>query len=64
MKAQLKTALGSYLRTALSAVLGAWIAGQTNPKLLITLAISSVAAPLMRALNPNDTALGIKNVTK
>ena len=61
MKTQIKAAASSYLRTALSAVLGAWIAGQTNPKLLITLALSSVAAPLLRAMNPNDPAFGVKN---
>lgn len=61
MKAQMKSALWSYCRTALSAVLGAWIAGQTDPKLLVSLAISSVAAPLLRAVNPNDPAFGVKN---
>ena len=60
MPKQLKAALGSYLRTAASAVLGAYIAGQTDPKLLLSLAGSAVAAPLLRALNPNDAAFGMK----
>jgi len=48
----------SYVRTALSAILGAYIAGQTDPKLLGTLALSAVAGPLLRALNPKDAAFG------
>ena len=55
---QLKAALMSYVRTALSAILGAYIAGQTDPKLLGTLALSAVAGPLLRALNPKDAAFG------
>lgn len=60
MKKQLIAALATYARCAASAVLGAYIAGQTNPKLLISLALSSVAAPLFRALNPNDASYGSK----
>lgn len=48
----------SYLRTALSAILGAYIAGQTDPKLLASLALSAIAAPLLVALNPNDPTFG------
>ena len=55
---QLKAALMSYVRTALSAILGAYIAGQTDPKLLGTLALSAVAGPLLRALNPKDASFG------
>lgn len=55
---QLKAALMSYVRTALSAILGAYIAGQTDPKLLGSLALSAVAGPLLRALNPKDAAFG------
>lgn len=60
MQKQLLSALATYGRTAGSAVLGAYLAGQTSPKLLLTLAASSVAAPLLRALNPNDSSFGIK----
>jgi hypothetical protein len=61
MLKEMKCAGASYLRAAASAVLGAYIAGQTNPKLLLSLALSAVAAPLLRALNPNDKAFGSKN---
>ena len=59
MKKQLLAALASYARTAASAVLGAYIAGQTNPKLLLSLAGASLAAPLLRAMNPKDSAYGV-----
>ena len=55
---QLQAACMSYARTALSAILGAYIAGQTDPKLLGSLALSAIAAPLLRALNPKDAAFG------
>ena len=58
MNAKLKAAGMSYLRTALSAILGAYIAGQTDPKLLGSLALSAIAGPLLRALNPKDAAFG------
>ena len=58
MNAKLQAIVMSYLRTALSAILGAYIAGQTDPKLLASLALASVAGPLSRALNPKDLAFG------
>ena len=61
MPKQMQSAIASYLRAAASAVLGAWVAGQTNPKLLLSLAISAIAAPLLRAMNPKDDSFGVKN---
>lgn len=58
MNAKIQAAVMSYLRTALSAILGAYIAGQTDPKLLASLALSAVAGPLLRALNPKDASFG------
>ena len=58
MNAKLQAAVMSYLRTALSAILGAYLAGQTDPKLLASLALSAVAGPLLRALNPKDASFG------
>jgi hypothetical protein len=58
MNAKIQAIVMSYLRTALSAILGAYIAGQTDPKLLGSLALSAVAGPLLRALNPKDAAFG------
>ena len=58
MNAKIQAIVMSYLRTALSAILGAYIAGQTDQKLLGSLALSAVAGPLLRALNPKDAAFG------
>jgi len=58
MNAKIQAIIMSYLRTALSAILGAYIAGQTDIKLLGSLALSAIAGPLLRALNPNDAAFG------
>lgn len=60
MPKSLQAMIASYLRAAAAAVMGAWVAGQTDPKLLISLAVSAVAAPLLRALNPKDSAFGVK----
>lgn len=56
-KAQ-KAALASYGRAALVAVVTALAMGKTNPRDLLTAAIIAVAAPLLRAINPNDAAFG------
>ena len=60
MPKQMQAALASYLRAVAAAVLGAWVAGQTDPKLLLSLALSAIAAPLLRAVNPKDCAFGVK----
>ncbi|NTW90455.1 MAG: hypothetical protein HGA35_00720 [Erysipelotrichaceae bacterium] len=51
----------SYLRTAISAAVAVWMTGNHDWKALGTAALSAVLGPLMRALNPNDHAFGIKN---
>lgn len=58
MNKQVKAALASYLRTALSALAGALIAGQTDLKTLGCMFLGAFLAPLARALNPNDPAFG------
>jgi hypothetical protein len=59
MNKQLQAALASYARTAVSAVLAMYLAGNTDTKALASAAIASVAGPLLRALNPKDSAFGI-----
>jgi hypothetical protein len=49
----------SYARTAVSAVLALYMAGNHDGKALASAALASVAGPLLRALNPKDTAFGI-----
>lgn len=56
----IQAALASYLRAAVSAVLAMYLAGNTDAKALGSAALAAVAGPLLRALNPNDPAFGIK----
>ena len=57
---QLQAIAASYLRTAVSAVVGAYLAGQTDPKTLGCMFLAAVLGPLARALNPKDSSFGIK----
>ena len=59
MNAQLKAAVASYLRTAVSATLALYLAGNTDVKALGTAALAAVAGPLLRALNPKDASFGL-----
>jgi hypothetical protein len=56
-----KTMIQSYIRTAISAAVAVWMTGNHDWKALAAAAGSAVLGPLMRALNPNDHAFGIKN---
>ena len=55
----LKAMIASYARTAISAGLGMYLAGHTDPKSIGMAAAGAVAGPLFRALNPKDTSFGI-----
>jgi len=59
MNKTLKAAIASYGRAALVAVVVALSMGKTDPRDLLTAAVIAIAAPLLRALNPNDSAFGI-----
>jgi CBS-domain-containing membrane protein len=49
---------GSYLRAALAAVIALYLAGENNPKNLLMAAIAAVAGPVLKALDPKETAFG------
>jgi hypothetical protein len=55
----LKAIVASYARTAVSAGLGMYMAGHTDPKSIGMAAAGAVAGPLFRALNPKDSSFGI-----
>lgn len=55
----LQAMIASYARTAISAGLGMYLAGHTDPKSIGMAAAGAVAGPLFRALNPKDTSFGI-----
>jgi len=59
MNKQLQAILASYGRTAVSAALGMYMAGHTDPKSIGLAAAGAVAGPLLRALNPKDAAFGL-----
>lgn len=58
-KAQLQSAAGSYIRAALSSVVALYLAGQTDPKVLVNAFLAGLIGPLAKALNPKDKAYGI-----
>ena len=55
---QLQAIAASYLRTAVSAVVAMYMAGNTDPKALGCAFLASILGPLARALNPKDGSFG------
>jgi hypothetical protein len=49
---------GTYLRAAFAAVLAMYIAGVTDPKALGSAFLASLAAPIIKALDPKESAYG------
>jgi hypothetical protein len=49
---------GTYLRAAFAAVLAMYIAGVTDPKALGSAFLASLAAPILKALDPKEAAFG------
>lgn len=60
MSTQLQAVVASYLRTAISAAAGMYLAGHTDTKSLAMAALGAILGPLARAVNPKDTAFGLK----
>ncbi len=58
-KEQLVSAAGSYIRAALASVVALYMAGQTDPSVLVNAFIAGLVGPLAKALNPKDKAYGI-----
>jgi len=57
---ELKTAAGSWARAFLVAVISMAAAGVTDPKALVAAGVASILPPVLRYLNVNDPALGMK----
>jgi hypothetical protein len=49
---------GTYLRAAIASVLAMYIAGVTDPKALGSAFLASLAAPILKALDPKESAYG------
>jgi len=58
-KEQLIAAAGSYIRAALASVVALYMAGQTDPSVLVNAFVAGLVGPLAKALNPKDKAYGI-----
>jgi hypothetical protein len=53
------TALTSYLRAGIASVLALVVAGATDPKQLAIAFIAAFAGPVIKWLDPSETAFGI-----
>ena len=60
MLEQILSALGTYGRAFLSAVLALYMTGKTNPGDLVKGGIAAVVPVILKALNPNEPAFGFK----
>ena len=58
MRNDLVSAFYSYLRVFAAAVLALYMAGETDPKALISAGVAAVLPPIIRWLDPNDSLYG------
>jgi hypothetical protein len=57
---ELKPMLASYARSFIAASLAVYMAGNQDPKAILSAGIAAVVPVLMRWLNPNDQVYGRK----
>ena len=57
-KKKLEAIASTYLRAAAAAVVALYLAGETNPTSLAIAALSAVAGPVLKALDPKATEFG------
>jgi hypothetical protein len=57
MNSQLKAAALSYLRAALASAAALYISGITDPKILMNALLAGFIAPVLRAIDPKDSAI-------
>jgi hypothetical protein len=58
-KAKVKEALASYARSFIAAMLALYMAGITDPKVLLNAGVAAVAPVVLRAINPKDKSFGV-----
>jgi hypothetical protein len=58
MKANSQALLASYGRSVVGAVIAVYMTGANNPTDYVKAAIAALIPPVMRWVNPNDTAFG------
>jgi hypothetical protein len=59
-KDKLIAGLNSYLRAAVASVVALYMAGQTEPKVLVNAFIAGLLGPILKAVDPKATEFGIK----
>jgi hypothetical protein len=57
-KDKLKAIASTYLRAAIASVIALYLAGETNPKNLLVAFVAAVAGPVLKAIDPKETAFG------
>ena len=57
---QFKAIAASWARSFLAAALALYMTGETDPKTLAMAGVAAVAPVVLRWLNPNDVAFGVK----
>lgn len=57
---QFKAIVASWARSFLAAALALYMTGETDPKTLAMAGVAAVAPVVLRWLNPNDAAFGVK----
>ena len=60
MKEQAIAAAKSYGRASLASVAALYMSGITDPKVLANAFIAGLIGPLLKALTPSESAIGIK----
>lgn len=49
---------GTYLRAAIAAVIALYLSGVTEPKALLMAGVAAIAGPVLKWLDPSETAFG------
>lgn len=58
MNKKLEAIIATYLRAAIASVLALYLSGVTDPKSLLMAGVAAVAGPVLKALDPKETAFG------
>jgi hypothetical protein len=58
MNKKLEAIIATYLRAAIAAILALYLSGITDPKSLLMAGVAAVAGPILKALDPKETAFG------
>lgn len=58
-KAKVKAIAASYARSFIAAMLALYMAGITDPKVLLHAGIAAIAPVVLRAVNPKDKSFGV-----